>query len=219
MKLLIGNKNYSSWSLRPWLLMRALDIAFDEVQIWLDEPAPANLEQLRHSPSAKVPCLIDGDYTVWDSLAIVEYLAERYPNLGVWPSQPKDRARARSVCAEMHSGFGELRQALPMNVRKRFANVPLNEKVRADIARIGLIWRDCLLESGGPFLFGSFSAADAFYAPVAWRFRSYGVSLEASLEEYLDRLLALPAMQEWKAASEQEGHALPAYDNLYSAAD
>lgn len=215
MKLIIGNKNYSSWSLRSWLLMRQLDIPFDEELVWLYEGEDEQARLRALSPSGKVPCLVDGDYVVWDTLAIAEYLAERFPTRGVWPADARLRAQARSVAAEMHSGFVDLRSAMPMNVRKRFENVPVSPAVRANIDRISTVWKEALAASGGPFLFGRFSAADAFYAPVVWRFRNYGVKLDAALEAYMDRMLALPAMQAWAEASAVEGHPMPAQDDLY----
>ena len=215
MQLVVGNKNYSSWSLRGWLLLRAFGIPFTEVQVWLDAGPEAAAELRRLSPSARVPCLIDDGLVVWDSLAIAEYVAEKFPAAGIWPRDARHRALARSVCAEMHSGFTALRKALPMNIRNRYPAAPIGEDARADVARIAAIWRECLQASGGPFLFGAFSAADAFFAPVAARLRSYGVTLEADLERYVDAVLGHTAMKEWCAAAAVEGHASATYDDIY----
>lgn len=202
MQLVIGNKNYSSWSLRPWLLMRVTDIPCDETLIWLyREDAKARL--LAHSPAGKVPVLIDGAVTVWDSLAIIEYLAEKYPRRGLWPADPQARALARSVSAEMHSGFAALRKHLPMNLRARHPGCGHTPEVMADVARIVALWQDCRSRFGGDgeFLFGEFCAADAMYAPVVTRFVTYGVKLPSAAAAYRDAVLALPALQDWTAAA------------------
>ena len=209
MILVIGNKNYSSWSLRPWVAMKALGIAFEEKRIPLDQPNTQQ-EILKHNPAGKVPCLVDGANVVWDSLAILEYLAEKRAEL--WPSDPAARARARSVSAEMHSGFVNLRTHMPMNVRNRYPGKGRNPDVDADIARIDAIWS----AAKKPLLFGAFSAADAMFAPVAFRFRTYEPPLSAAARAYLQALLALPAMQEWSAASGREAEALSKYDQLYA---
>ena len=208
MLLVIGNKNYSSWSLRPWVAMKALGIPFEEKRIPLDQPAtkPAILQ---HSPAGRVPILVDGGTTVWDSLAILEYLAEKQPRM--WPSERAARARARAVSAEMHSGFANLRNHMPMNVRHRFPGKGHTPEVDAEIARIVEIWSDC----GKPFLFGDFCAADAMYAPVVLRFRSYAVELPPRARGFYDAMLELPALKEWIAAAEREPEALPQYDKLY----
>ena len=205
MMLVIGNKNYSSWSLRPWIAMRVLGFAFDEKYIPLYGPA-AKGAILKHSPAGKVPILVDGATTVWDSLAILEYLAEKSPRL--WPADAGDRARARSVAAEMHSGFPNLRNHMSMNVRKRFPGKGRTPEVQAEIARIVQIWN----EAKGPFLFGAFSGADAMYAPVVLRFRTYEVDLPPVARGYYDAMLALPAMREWIAASEREAESIPQFD-------
>ncbi|HYD57142.1 MAG TPA: glutathione S-transferase family protein [Burkholderiales bacterium] len=209
MLLVIGNKNYSSWSLRPWIAMKRLGIAFDEVRIALDQPDTQERIR-RYNPAGKVPCLVDGDLTVWDSLAILEYLAEREPRL--WPADPALRARARSVAAEMHAGFAALRTHMPMNVRHRFPGKGRNAEVDADLARVQAIWDS----AKGPFLFGTFCAADAMFAPVVLRFRSYEPPLSAASRAYVDAMLALPAMQEWIAGAHVEAEALPKYDTLYA---
>ncbi len=203
MLLVIGNKNYSSWSLRPWLAMKVHGIPFDEKRIHLYASA-SKAEILRHSPAGKVPILQDGATTVWDSLAILEYLAERQPRL--WPRNAGERARARSIAAEMHSGFAKLREHMSMNVRKRYPGKGRTPEVLADIARITAIWA----EAKGPFLFGEFTAADAMYAPVVLRFRTYAV--EGPNRSYMDAMLALPAMREWIEAAEREPEAIPELD-------
>lgn len=211
MKLVIGNKNYSSWSLRPWLLMRVLDLPFEELLVPLY--GPDSREQLRlHTPSGKVPTLRDGDVVVWDSLAIVEYLAEQYPGVAVWPQDAEVRALARCVAAEMHSGFTALRTHMPMNCRVSHPGRGHTPEVLADIERIVAVWTECRARFGGsgPFLFGDFTAADAFYAPVVTRFATYGVTLPAVCQDYAEAVLALPAMQEWYAAGRAETYRIAA---------
>jgi glutathione S-transferase len=203
MLLVIGNKNYSSWSLRPWLAMKVLGLPFEEKRIAL-YTGQAKAEILRHSPAGKVPVLVDGDTVVWDSLAILEYLAERHAAL--WPADPGERARARSLAAEMHSGFAQLRTHMSMNVRRRHPGKGRTPEVLAEIERIQAIFD----AAKGPFLFGAFGAVDAMYAPVVLRFRTYAV--EASNREYAERVLALPAMREWIAAAEREAESLPQFD-------
>ncbi len=196
--LWIGNQNYSSWSLRPWVLMRGLGIAFEERKLRFGD-APSWERYRRISPSGRVPCLIDGDRTVWDSLAIVEYLAEKHGS--VWPQDSAARAWARSASAEMHSGFTELRNRCSMScgIRARLREFP--PALEREIARIGVSWNDGLRRFGGPFLAGqTFTAVDAFYAPVAFRIQTYGLSLDSASMAYAERLLALPAMREWYAA-------------------
>jgi glutathione S-transferase len=203
MLLVIGNYNYSSWSLRAWIALKQFGFAFDVVRIPL-YGAAAKAEILRHSPAGKVPVLKDGDTVVWDSLAILEYLAEK--NSKVWPADRAERAKARAVSAEMHSGFPNLRNHMSMNVRRRYPGKGRTPEVLAEIRRIDEIWS----QAKGPFLFGAFSAADAMYAPVALRFRTYGV--EVSNPAYLKAVLALPAMQEWIAAAEREAESIPQFD-------
>ena len=208
MKLLIGNKNYSTWSLRPWFLLRHAGIPFEEEVI--DFNAADFRERVtRYSGAGKVPVLADGDLVVWDSLAICEYVAEKFAEKGLWPHGRESRAVARSVCAEMHSGFQEMRSRLTMNCQVRFSNVLLPKQARREVARIIEIWRDCRQrfgqgEDAGPFLFGRFSVADAFFAPVAVRFSGYGVDLPAVAQHYVDTILGLPAMQEWISAARAE---------------
>lgn len=209
MILVIGNKNYSSWSLRPWVAMKTLGLPFEERRIPLDQPHTQQ-EILKHNPAGKVPCLVDGANVVWDSLAILEYLAEKRPQL--WPADAAARARARSISAEMHSGFFAVRNAMPMNVRNRYPGKGRSAEVDADIARIDAIWS----QARKPLLFGAFSAADAMFAPVAFRFRTYEPPLSAASRAYLQALLALPAMQEWSAAAGQEAEVLSKYDAMYA---
>ncbi len=200
LKLVIGDRNYSSWSLRPWLAIKQAKLPFEEVFIRLRETG-TKTEIYKYSPSGKVPCLIDGDTVVWESLAICEYLAETVPAL--WPADRRARAEARSICAEMHSGFGALRQNLPMQIGASKPFEERNAEVKADIARIVKIWESCRARfgAGGPFLFGQFTIADAMFAPVVWRFVTYAVDLPAASRAWLDTMCALPAMQEWRAAA------------------
>jgi len=201
----LGNKNYSSWSLRPWLALKQTGVAFDEEVIPLSEPTTRSTI-LRYSPSGKVPALKHNELTVWDGLAICEYLAETFPEAKLWPADKAARAVARSVSAEMHSGFAALREHLPMNMRSSFPNRGVTPEVQADINRIAAIWRDCRKRfgEGGPFLFGSFTNADAMYAPVVSRFRTYKIELDEAAQEYTDAVWALPALQEWLTAAKNE---------------
>lgn len=209
--LVIGNKNYSSWSLRPWLAMKVAGIPFAEHRIPLYGPGSKD-QILVYSPAGKVPCLADGDLRVWDSLSICEYLAEKHP--GLWPQDPAARALARSVSAEMHSGFANLRAKMSMNIRKRYPGLGRTPESLADVARIVSLWSGCRARygKGGPFLFGAFSIADAMYAPVVLRFRTYEVELPADCRAYSDAVLALPAMQDWIAAAMAETESLPQFE-------
>ena len=200
MKLVIGDRNYSSWSLRPWLVLKQTGLPFEEIPIRLRE-AGTKAEILKHSPSGKMPCLIDGDVVVWDSLAICEYLAEKMPSL--WPANAKARAEARAVSAEMHSGFTALRHDMPMEVHAYKPHDGRTAAADADVARIVSIWQGCRKRfgQGGPFLFGEFSIADAMFAPVVWRFLTYAVSLPPEARAWVDMMAALPAMQAWRAAA------------------
>ena len=196
--LYIGNKNYSSWSLRPWLLLRELGIGFAEVLLPFEADNHARFKAV--APNARVPCLHDGDAVVWDSLAIVEYLAERHP--GVWPADAAARAWARSAAAEMHAGFAALRTICPMNCGLRLRLHAPPAAMQADLARIDELWCDGLQRFGGPFLAGpAFTAVDAFYAPVAFRVQTYGLPLSPPAQDYVARLLALPGMQAWYEAA------------------
>jgi glutathione S-transferase len=202
MKLLIGNMNYSSWSMRPWLLLTQLEIPFEEEKISFNDPTfEARVRTV--SPVGKVPVLVDGDIVVWDSLAIVEYLAEKFPDRGIWPRDPQARARARSICAEMHAGFGGLRNRLPMNCELLLEKVAFERAVERDIERIVASWTDCRARfgAGGPFLFGAFSAADAYYAPVVRRFLGFNVAVPEVASPYMSAVDALPAMRAWMAAA------------------
>jgi len=213
--LFIGNKAYSSWSLRPWLLLRALGVPFEEVvtPLYVDG---SRERMLREAPTGKVPVLKEGDVAVWDSLAIVEYLAEKFPDLGVWPLDWRARAQARSLCAEMHSGFQGLRQACPTNFRRdpRATPLPLEDAARADLARIEAIFAQTPAQSGGPFLFGGFTAADAFFAPVACRIETYALPLNDPARAYCDALLALPALAEWREGAKAESWVIEKWENL-----
>jgi glutathione S-transferase len=212
-ELFIANKNYSSWSLRPWVLMKGLSIPFEERLIPFAGAGRANFEAFKKvSPSAKVPSLKDGETIVWDSLAIAEYLHERHP--GVWPKDGAARAWARSAAAEMHSGFTTLRGTCNMNcgIRVRMKSVP--EGVTQDLARLGELWNDGLKKFGGPFLAGKdFTNADAFFCPVAYRVQTYGLAVDAISQLYLQRLLALPAMQEWYKAGLAETTRIERYED------
>ncbi len=212
-ELYIANKNYSSWSLRPWVLLRTLDIPFDEKLVPFNGGAGANWDAFRaFSPTGKVPCLRDGDSVVWDSLAIAEYLAERHP--GVWPADPQARAWARCAAAEMHSGYAALRSVCTMNCGVRVRVEAPSAALRRDVARIEELWREGLARFGGPFLAGSdFTAVDAFYAPVAFRIQSYGLQLAADTMAYAQRLLGLPAMREWYDAALAEAWRDPEHED------
>ena len=200
--LVIGNKNYSSWSMRPWLALKANNIAFDEVLIPLYTGDADKKRILSFSHAGKVPVLIDGDITVWDSLAIIEYAAERFPEAGLWPLDRASRAHARSISAEMHSGFAALRDECGMNLHRPVAAKALSGAAKADIGRIQEVWTECRERYGqiGPYLFGEFSGADAMYAPVVHRFRNYAIEVVPVVRDYMDAMLALPAFQEWTGA-------------------
>jgi glutathione S-transferase len=218
MKLVIGNKNYSSWSLRPWLLLRQAGIAFEEERVsFLDPQFQARVR--RYSPTGKVPVLIDGDTVVWDSLAICEYVAELQPAL--WPAARAERAQARAICAEMHSGFGAMRSAFPMNVCARLPGRGWSVAVEKDVDRIAAIWSGLRARhaAAGPFLFGRFSVADAYYAPVVWRFVTHAPPLPAAARDYMASMQALPAMQAWAQAAAEENEFVPEDEPYRSAPD
>ena len=211
--LVIGNRNYSSWSLRPWVFMRHHGLDFEERRLSLyTDAGRAEIRAL--SPTALVPVLIDGGLKIWDSLAILEYVAERHPQVHGWPDDTPARAVARSVSAEMHSGFFNLRKNLPMNVRRLAPPRKWPAEVQADIDRVVAIWQECRGRFGdaGPFLFGRFTIADAMYAPVVWRFATYSVPLPAVAEAYTGAMHALPAMQAWREAAQAEGEPVAEYD-------
>jgi glutathione S-transferase len=205
MKLYVGNKNYSSWSLRPWLLLRQLGIPFEEAKLRLDFSEGSAFKRTLQALGGpgRVPVLVlDDGFVVWDTLAIVEAVAERFPEAGVWPADARQRARARSLCAEMHSGFGALRNHCPMNIEADLAEVgqrlwQQQPELQRDVARIEQLFGDCLAASGGPMLFGGFSAADAFFAPVCTRLRTYALPMSGGTRAYVERVWALPAMQQW----------------------
>ncbi|NDJ16076.1 glutathione S-transferase family protein [Myxacorys almedinensis] len=213
--LIIGNKNYSSWSLRPWLAMKQFNLPFSEIRIPLYTPAAtAQIRQYCPFGNGKVPILIHESRIVWDSLAIFEYLTEMFPERSWWSGDYAARATARSICAEMHSGFLALRHHLPMNCRAHLPGQEIGSEVQNDIDRITTIWRDCrqTYGTGDTFLFGRFTIADAMFAPVVLRFRTYGVSLDAICQAYADCVLALPAMQEWLQTAAAETEEITAFE-------
>jgi glutathione S-transferase len=210
LRLVVGNKNYSSWSLRPWLAMKVAGIAFEETLIPLDAPDfKARLAVF--GGAGRVPLLVDGEIRVWESLAILEYLAEKFPAAGLWPKDDAARAHARAIASEMHSGFSSLRSQLPMNIARRVISRPLDAGAAADVARIQSIWSGSrkLFGANGPFLFGAFGAADAMYAPVVSRFHTYAVELGQAARDYMTAIMALQAWKEWRAAARQETSVLP----------
>jgi glutathione S-transferase len=210
-KLIIGNKNYSSWSFRPWILMRQAGIPFEEELYALYEPGSRE-KIMQYSPTGTVPCLVDGDVTVWESLAILDYLADKFPEKKLWPADLKARGFARAISSEMHAGFGPLRQYCSMNMR-RDRNKPreLTPEVKANVERIDAIWSECRSRfgAGGPFLFGAFSNADAMYAPVVSRFASYSIGVSPAARSYMDAVMALPAWKEWEDAARVEPMVMP----------
>jgi len=199
--LLIGNKNYSSWSFRPWLAMKVAGIAFDETVNSLDA-ADFKSRAAALGGSGRVPVLSDGGVRVWESLAILEYLAEKFPAAGLWPEQAAARAHARAIASEMHAGFVSLRRHLPMNVARPVKFRALDAGAAKDVTRIDRIWCEC--RSGGPFLFGAFGAADAMFAPVVWRFHTYAVEVSSTALGYMRAMMALPAWNEWRDAARRE---------------
>jgi len=209
----IGNKNYSSWSLRGWLMLKHTGAEFAEEVIPLDE-ANTRANILRRSPSGRVPALLHGDQVIWDSLAIGEYLAELFPKAQLWPKAAKARSLARSVSLEMHAGFQALRSHLPMNIRSSFPNRGVTPEAQADINRITAAWRDCRKRFGesGEFLFGHFTIADAMYAPVVSRLRTYKIELQDDTQAYADAVWALPALQEWATAARNEPMIIEKYE-------
>ncbi len=211
--LVIGNKKYSSWSLRPWLLFKAAGIPFKEVLVYIrKEDTQAKLR--KYSPAGRVPCLVDGKTRVWDSLSIAEYANELYPKKALWPKDKAARAHARSICAEMHSSFMDLRAKMNMNCLGYFPGKGMTPEVQKDIDRILEIWRDCRKKYGkkGPFLFGPFTIADAFYGPVVFRFNTYAVKVDPVSRKYMETMLALPAMKEWLAGARRETEVIPSYE-------
>ncbi|WP_422018418.1 glutathione S-transferase family protein [Roseateles sp.] len=217
MKLYIGNKNYSSWSMRSGVLLAAFDIPFEEVRLRFDFSAGSEWTRTIGdiSPTRRVPVLVEDDgFAVWETLAIAEYVADRHPELPIWPRNPQDRARARSLCAEMHGGFSRLRTVCPMNIEAFFPDVgetlwQEDAALRADVARMDAAWCDALAASGGPFLFGGFSAADAYFAPVAVRLSRFGLPVSEAAAAYRDALLAHPAVEDWIADAMREQDFVP----------
>lgn len=209
MQLVIGNKNYSSWSLRPWLLMSAFGLQFEEIQESLQKENIRN-RLGRYSPTCRVPVLIDSGVTVWDSLAICEYISETYLDGQGWPADRWARAQARAVCTEMHSGFSAIRTEMPMNCRAR-RQVELSDAAKNEVARIDAIWTEYSTQYGelGPWLFGSFSIADCFFAPIAFRFLTYGVELSDGAQQYAARLRDHDSMRRWLSAALEEREVLP----------
>lgn len=209
LKLYIGNKNYSSWSMRPWVLLRQADIPFEEIVVRFDsfdEGSDFRKQISTVSPVGKVPVLDDDGFRVWDTLAIAEYLAERFPEKNLWPPGVQARARARSICAEMHSGFAALRGACPMNIEADLASAGAlvwrdKPAVRADVARLVAMWRELLAGHEGPMLFGDFCIADAFFAPVCMRLKSYALPVPDDIAAYIDRLCAMPGVKAWTAGA------------------
>ena len=205
LKLYIGNKNYSSWSMRPWVLLTQAGIEFEEVMARFDSFAPdSHFKKVIGpvSPVGKVPALVDADLAVWDTLAIAEYLAEKFPDKQLWPADVKARARARSICAEMHSGFAALRSACPMNIEAHLPEIGQlawrdKPAVRADVARLVAMWSELLAQHGGPMLFGAFSVADAYFAPVVMRLKTYALPVPGDIAAYMLRVCALPGVQAW----------------------
>ena len=220
--LYIGNKNYSSWSMRPWVLMKQAGLPFEERKVRFDAFSGGSQfkkEVLQVNPAGRVPVLVDDGFAVWDSLAIVEYLAEKFPDRALWPRDAQARARARSVCAEMHSGFGALRTHCGMNIEASLPEVGRKvwaeqADVRSDVERIVQMWAGLLAQSKGPMLFGEFSIADAFYAPVCMRIRTYGLPVPQEAGAYVERVCALPAVKAWIADALAEHDFVP-FDEPY----
>jgi glutathione S-transferase len=204
LKIVLGNKKYSSWSLRPWLVLRLTGAPFEEAVVGLDMPETAQNIR-KYSPSGRVPALIDGALTIWESLAICEYLAEKFPKAGLWPQDPAARALARSISSEMHAGFSNLRNDCSVKFLQQYPAKPLRPETQADVDRIVALWNECLQKSGGPYLFGARPGiADAMYAPVVSRFRTYSIPVSGAAKAYCDTVWALPALQDWLAAARAE---------------
>lgn len=213
LRLIIGNKLYSSWSMRPWLVLKAAGLPFEEEVIPLDQP-DTRARILEHSPAGKVPVLIDDDLRVWETLAIIEYLADKHPEAGIWPADRKARAHARAISNEMHAGFQALRQACPMNLGKRMKPKERGEAVRADVARIVALWAEARARfgRGGPFLFGPFTAADAMYAPVVSRLDTYQIEVDAPTRAYMHAVMSHPAFIAWRSGALREPWTITKYD-------
>lgn len=215
LKLVIGNKNYSSWSMRPWLALRGSGISFEEIFIPLYTGQADKDRILGFARSGKVPILIDGDVTVWDSLAIIEYVAERFPQAKLWPQDRSERAHARSISAEMHSGFLALRNECGMNLHRPVGAIALSEDARANIERVQEIWTDCRERYGkrGPFLFGAFGAADAMFAPVVHRFRTYAIAVSLEVKNYMETMIDFSPFKEWSEAGLAETIVIEKFEN------
>jgi len=213
--LVIGNKNYSSWSMRPWVALKAAGVAFDEVLIPLYTGDADKQKILRYTRSGKVPALVDGEVTVWDSLAIIEYAAERFPEAALWPAERAVRAHARAVSAEMHSSFTALRRECGMNLHRPVRAKALSPEAAGDVARIEEMWSDCRARYGalGPYLFGRFTAADAMYAPVIHRLRTYAIPVSATVQAYMRTMQALPAFQQWTEEGLAETLVIDRFEN------
>jgi glutathione S-transferase len=210
LRLIIGNKNYSSWSFRPWLAMKVAGIAFEEMLLPLDA-ADFKATLATFGGAGRVPLLIDGEIRVWESLAILEYLADKFPAVSIWPREAAARAHARAVACEMHSGFSSLRNFLPMNIHRPVIRRPLDAGAATDVARIQSIWTESRDRFGasGPFLYGAFGAADAMYAPVVWRLHTYAVEVDTVARTYMAAIMGLPAWVEWRDAARREAAVLP----------
>ncbi len=214
--LVIGNKNYSSWSMRPWLVMTAFGIPFKEIRVLLDQPDTAN-RIAEFSSAGRAPVLLTGEMVIWDSLAICQFLAEQFPEKNLWPADTEARALGRSMCAEMHAGFSALRQSMPMNIRASFPGKGRNPGSQADIGRISEIWEDCFARYGAQhYLLGDFSIADAYFAPVVMRFRTYGVALPPALNAYLERICQHPAVAQWVRDAQAEPESIAGTDNMFN---
>lgn len=215
MKLVIANKAYSSWSLRPWILMRHFAIPIEEEVIALYKPDTA-ARIAGYSGAGRVPVLIDGEATVWESLAIIEHVAERFPALAIWPRDALARSHARSAATEMHAGFTALRSRCPMNIRRAPKAIAMDEAVQRDVDRLVSLWREARSRFGaaGPFLYGAFSAADAMFAPVVNRLHAYDIAVPEDVRAYMDAVMALPAWREWEAAARAEPWHEPRYDDV-----
>ncbi len=215
LKLILANKAYSSWSLRPWILLAQLKIPFEEVVIPMDQPE-TRANMLKYAPTGKCPSLYDGKIAVWESLAIIEYVAEAHPEKTVWPKGKAARAHARSLASEMHAGFGALRQTCPTNFRRPVGAIKLNDEVRADVARIEAAFEHAraTFGRGGPFLFGRFSAADAMFAPVVNRFHVYDIPVSTPTRAYMETIMALPVWKAWIADARAEPWRIEHYDAI-----
>ncbi|MGQ7843546.1 glutathione S-transferase family protein [Granulosicoccus sp. 3-233] len=211
LKLVIGNKNYSSWSLRPWILMQHAQLQFEEIAVPLGTPQGEALLQ-KWCPAKRVPVLHEGPLVLWDSLAICEYIADKVTDHALWPERASDRARARAMSAEMHAGFTDLRAAMPMNCRRLIEGFKPSLAVQIDINRIVQLFEDALQQSGGPWLFTHYTVADAMFAPVVSRFHSYGITLPRLSRDYVERVLADPPMRDWYSAAAAEAHVIEKFE-------